>query len=50
MNNRFISRFIRNVVFECGRRFVSILVHFQIVNLHPEIDLLIALEDRRLAV
>jgi hypothetical protein len=36
---------VGHIVFERGRRFVRLLVHAEIVNLHPEIQLLIALEQ-----
>src|SRR5246127_3275347 len=52
LHNRFIGSDIGDVVFEGGGRLVRLLVHSEIIDLHPEIEFLIAvaLEDSRLAV
>src|SRR5215468_2434120 len=52
LNHGLVRRNIRNVVLDGGGSFVSLLVHTEIIDLHPEIQLLIAvaLEDGRLAV
>src|SRR5438270_2188857 len=41
---------IDHVVFDSGRRFFALVVNAQVVHLHPEIHLLVALEAGRLAV
>src|SRR5437899_8067415 len=52
LDHRFIGGDVGDLVFEGGGRLVSLLVHTEIIDLHPEIQLLIAvaLEDGRLAV
>src|SRR5713101_543370 len=44
VNHRFVRSRINHVVFERRRGLVSLIVHAQIVDLHPEIHFLVALE------
>src|SRR5579864_1976788 len=52
LDHRFIGGDVSDLIFEGGGRLVGLLVHSEIIDLHPEIQLLIAvtLEDSGLAI
>ena len=50
MNHGLIRRRIDHIVLDRGRRLVRFVVHTEIVNLHPEVQLLVALEHHRLTI
>ena len=50
MHNRLVGCSIHDVVLECRGRLVALLIHREIINLHPEVHLLATFEYCRLPV
>src|SRR5450432_2874071 len=50
MNHGLVGGCVDDIVLDCRRGLVGLVIGSKIVDLHPEIDFLVALENNRLAV